>query len=336
VQRLPRKIITHSSDSYEHQQIKKDRTILTNDYYRSPQTSLLIFHFEPNDFKSSNRIKTCLINHASIENKDLYTFDGFFSKDEQNELRGFFGKATYGRTSYGSHDSIEKGEKPAYSMNTKERWNLFSSPPQSIQELHKLLSFFAYHLDAEITTLPWELCHQTAGSPSVLPSVIVNFHNEGISKESVLLGMHQDCKPEKGIFFGIPILYNKNTEYHESHFVNGAPGKPWLVSMMLYSFSEEFLPEYLMGTVFYKADRELALKVNCQDARFVLFEGDIFHSPEESNIPTGIKPWRVSYVLKLIINPKNENQCVKKMFSELLHNWSSQIHELTLGINSRA
>lgn len=329
-------IMGDADSSNEHQQIKKDKTILTSDYYKSNETSLLIFQFVPNDFKSSNRIKGCQINHASIENKDLYTFDGFFTKDEQDELRGFFEKATYSRTSYGSHASIEKGEKPAYSMNTKERWNLFSNPPQSIQEVHKLLSFLAFHLDAEISTQPWELCHQTAGSPSVIPSVIVNYHNEGISKENMELGMHQDSKPEKGIFYGIPVLYKKNKEYHESHFVNGAPGKPWLVSLMLYSFSKEFHPEYLMGTSFYKANGELVLKVNCQDARLVIFEGDIFHSPEESNIPPNVKFWRTSYVLKLLINPKNENQSVKKMFNDLFHQWSPQIKELTLGANSRA
>lgn len=328
--------LANLSDSYESQKIKKDKTTLTSDFYKSPQTSLLNFQFVPNDFKLSNRIKNSHINHASIENKDLYTFDGFFSKNEQDELRTFFEKATYSRTSYGSKESIEKGEKPAYSMNTKERWNLFSNPPHSIQELHKLLSFFAYKLDAEITTQPWELCQQTTGSPSVIPSVIVNYHNEGVSKESMHFGMHQDCKPEKGIFYGIPVLYKNSSEFHESHFVNGAPGKPWLVSVMLYSFSKDFHPEYLMGTAFYQANKELVLSVNCQDARVVLFEGDIFHSPEESKIPPGVNPWRVSYVLKLIFNPKNENQCVKKQFNELLHQLSPKINELTLGNNNRA
>lgn len=220
-------------------------------------------------------------------------------------------------------------------MNTKERWNLFSNPPPTIQEVHKLLSFFAYHLNAEITTMPWELCHETTGSPSVNPSVIVNYHNEAISNLSMELGKHQDYKPEKGIFFGIPILYRKNGEYHESRFVNGAPGKPWLVSLMLYSNSENFRPEYGMGTVFFKADGEVALKMDCRDARLVLFEGDIFHSPEESRIPPNVKPWRVSYVLKLIVNPKSEAQCIKKEFLELLHRVSSHTNELALGIHAR-
>lgn len=321
----------------EHQKIRKDKAILTSDYYESPKTSLLFFHFEPENFPSSEKIKQCAIKHASVEKKDIYLFDDFFSLAERDELRTFFEKSTYSRTSYGSHESVEKGEKPAFSMNTKERWNLFSNPPQSIQELHKLLSFLAYHLDAEITTQPWELCHQkeNSGAVSVTPSVIVNFHNEGISRESMDFGMHQDCKPEKGTFYGIPVLY-KNGECHEKQFVNGAPGKPWLVSVMLYSFSKEFKPEYLMGTVFYNSDRELVLKVNCHDARIVLFEGDILHSPEESDIPEGVKHWRVSYVLKLIINPKHENQSVKQRFAELFKEWSPHLQELALGGSSRA
>lgn len=69
------------TSSSEPQKIKREKTILTSDYYQSPQTSLLIFKFEPNDFKSSSdRIKACSINHASIENKDFYIFDEFFQK----------------------------------------------------------------------------------------------------------------------------------------------------------------------------------------------------------------------------------------------------------------
>ena len=314
--------------NYEFQKIRKDKTVLVGDYFDSPQTSLLLFHFEPNDFNSSfNRIKTCSINHASIENKDIYVFDGLFNEGEREELRDFFGKAVYNKTSYGNTESIEKGEKPAYSMDTKARWGLFSRPPQSIQELHKLLSFFANQLDAQITTQPWELSHQSEGVPKVIPSVIVNYHNEAISKANMDFGKHQDYKPEKGIFYGIPNLYHEG--YHENQFVNGAPGKPWLVSLMLYSFSESFLPEYLMGTAFYKPDGEPVLQVNCEDARVVLFEGDIHHSPEESKIPEGIKLWRTSYVLKLIVNPTKENQCVKKTFKELLHKWQPHIGEIT-------
>ena len=40
--------------SLETQKLKKDRTILVSDYYNTPQTSTLIFHFEPHRFASSD------------------------------------------------------------------------------------------------------------------------------------------------------------------------------------------------------------------------------------------------------------------------------------------
>ena len=71
----------------EPQKIKKDKTVLISDYYDSPQTSLLFFHFEPHNFQSSNeRIKGVEVNHLSIDNKDLYTFDKFFQKQESRRF----------------------------------------------------------------------------------------------------------------------------------------------------------------------------------------------------------------------------------------------------------
>jgi ribosomal protein L23 len=67
----------------------------------------------------------------------------------------------------------------------------------------------------------------------------------------------------------------------------------------------------------------------------VLFEGDLLHSVEESKISTDLKLWRISYVLKLIINPRSEKQNVKKAFSELFHARSLQVNEIDLGVDSR-
>ena len=321
-------------NSSELQKIKKDKTVLITDYYNTPNTSLLIFHFEPHCFKSSHeRIQTCLIHHASIESKDLYIFDNYFQENEQVEIRNYFGneKTMYSRYSYSTSERIKEGEKPGYSMNMKERWKLFSNPPQAIQEAHKLLSYLSFHLNAEISTAPWELCHEVTEAPTVAPSVIVNFHTE-VSKETMEIGKHQDFKPDKGVFFGIPVLYKNPGAYHDPCFENGATGKPWLVSLMLYSSSEHFLPEHRMGSVFYTLDGKDAVKVNCQNSRFVLFEGDILHNCEESTIPPGLKLWRISYVLKLIINPRNEKQRVKEMFSKLLR---SPLNEMTPGANTR-
>jgi len=198
-------------------------------------------------------------------------------------------------------------------MNGKERWQLFNQSPPAIKEIYKLLGMLSDRMDAEITTLPWELCDPSShGSPSVLGNLL-----EEASFESMELGKHQDCNPKKGTAFGIPILYSDKKEFYPNHFENGDPGKPWLVSMMLYVADEEFLPEFCMGTTFYTHDGALLLRTNCINMRLVLFEGDIFHSIEESKIPREIKTWRASYVFKLMINPRQKDQNLKKIFSEL-------------------
>jgi len=349
----------HTTVSEESPQIRKDSAILLNDHYNSSRTSLLTFHFEPHPFASTLlRFQNCSIKHASIDGKDLYVFDDFFLSNEGKEVRDFSRTAPFSRNSYGSPEAIEKGEKPARSMNGKERWQFFSRPPPAINELYKLLALFAHQLNVDVSTLPWELCDQSLNGS---PSVIANFLEEA-SHESMELGKHQDCNPEKGIAFGIPILYPNNLKnrnfnkagtpdvqqrsnveaghvrdtwpmeaaasclsmyaqeknYFPSHFINGEEGKPWLVSMMLYATEENYLPEYCMGTTFYKNDGKRVLQTNCLNMRLVLFEGDIFHTIEKSNIPSDIKTWRVSYVFKLIFNPRNKDQNVKEDFAQKL------------------
>jgi hypothetical protein len=298
----------------EMPKIKKDTAVLTDHYYNTPNTSLLLFHFEPHPFASSEtRIQNCSTQHASLDGKSIYIFDHFFSQSEGEEMQNFSKKATFSRNSYGSSEAIEKGEKAARSMNGKERWKFFSNPPQAMNEVYKLFGMLAHRMDAEITTLPWELCDQRShGSPSV----IGNFLEEA-SNESMELGKHQDCNPEKGIPFGIPILYSKENQFHTNCFANGDLGKPWLISVMLYVTAEEFLPEYRLGTVFYKSNGELALRTSCLNMRLVLFEGDIFHSIEESTIPSPIQTWRVSYVFKLLVNPRQKDKSMKTAFSGL-------------------
>lgn len=312
--------------------IKKDAVVLTDPHYDHPNTSLLIFHFEPSlSASTASRMKQCAIKHGSIEEKEIYILDNFFQKEEGEKLRDYSKKASFSRDSYGSPDAIKKGEKPARSMNGKERWQFFSSPPDMINELYQLFGTLAQQMNAEISTLPWELADRSAhGSPAI----IANFLEEA-SLESMELGKHRDCNPEKMLSFGIPVLYAPKKEFHESSFINGAQGKPWLVSVMLYATDPQFLPEYALGTVFYKNNGEIALRANCLNMRLVLFEGDIWHSIEQSHIPSTIKTWRVSYVFKLIINPKKKEQELKKNFFEALSSFSSKIEPLSLGPEAR-
>lgn len=296
---------------------KKDTALVTNDRYKTAKTSPLIFHFEPAPFVSPDlRLQDCSIEHHSIEGRDVYLFDHFFLEDEAQQLREFSTKSEFSRTIFAEHQSRTQGEEPARAMDNKEKWRFFANPPQSVKEIYKLLNFIAYRLSADITTLPWELYDQDICAPAVATNRI-----ENLSHESMELGKHEDYSPENGIPFGIPVLYSKESALHAHQFVNGAPGKPWMVSLMLYSTSEEFLPEYGMGTIFCKKDGTIALRGACKHMRFVLFEGDIIHSIEESTIPSQIKPWRVSYVFKIVINPNIENQSMKKQFYELMQSY---------------
>lgn len=292
------------------QKIRKSSGVLTNPYYDTPKTSLLTFHFERELFDSCiRRFKKCSIHHKAIDKKDVYYFDDFFEKEEAEKIRVFSKNTSFSNSSYGSSEAFERGEKPARTMNNKERWIFFSKPPKPIQEIYKLLGTLAYQLNAEICTLPWELCDLKTGSPAV----IANFIQES-SEESMNLGKHQDSNPEKGIAFGIPILYSEKEEFHESQFINGDIGKPWLVSMMLYSTADNFQSKYQMGTVFYNQKQETALRIQCINARLILFEGDIFHSIDESKVSETTHTWRVSYVYKLCFNPRKKNQSIKKDF----------------------
>lgn len=297
--------------------ISKVSTILTNPHYNTPGTSLLMLKFDPHLFEDVwDQLGSSSIQHASLSGKDIYLIDHLFQEEEREELRGHSQKSSFSRNSYGSLQGKEKGEKPARTMNTKERWGLFTHPPKALSKLYKLLNTLSYKLNADITTLPWELCDlQGLGSPAV----IINFL-DGASLESMDFGKHKDSNPEQGLAFGVPNLYEERL--HDSAFVNGSKGKPWVISAMLYSTSSDFLPEYRLGTAFYQDDH-LALKASCLDTRLVLFEGDIVHTIEASNFPLDSSPWRVSYVFKLILNPRKQEACVKREFSTLMQSISS-------------
>lgn len=296
-----------------HPKPTKHSLSLLDDYYNTPSTSLLSFRFEPNLYASTaERLQQSIMQHASIEGKDVYTLDRFFTESEGKEMRTFAHKATFSRNSYGSPEAIERGELPAKSMNGKERWQFFSNPPHPLYEMYKLFGLIAHHFNVEVTTLPWELCDQAGHGSS---SVLVNLLKES-SHESMHLGKHKDCNPEKGVSFGIPILYPSDEQLHPKSFINGAPGNPWLVSVMLYTTAEDFLPHYQMGTVFYIKQGDLVLRTQCLHMRLVLFEGDIIHSIEESKLPPNLDTWRISHVFKLILNPKIAHQSIKQ---DLLH-----------------
>lgn len=307
------------NEKNENPIVTKGMAHLLSESYNTPKTSLLTFHFEPTDFKTvGERLKTTDIQHISIEDKDLYLIDNYFTEEEGKNFRQFTKDRKFERAIYAVQESKEKGEEPARAMGNKEKWELFSHPPQAIQEIYKFLCTFAKKLDADISTLPWELCDQYICAPAVATNRI-----EKLTLESQEKGKHEDYNTEEGIAFGIPILYSKDKKEHERNFVNGAVGKPWLISLMLYVTDDNFKPEYGLGTAFYNDNGQLAKRTDSLQMRFVIFEGNIVHSIEKSHIPEGIKTWRVSYVYKLIVNPKKNNQSMKSLFKEQLQLYKS-------------
>lgn len=304
---------THS-ECQELPKIKKKALALTDPHYQTSKTSLLVFDFEPICYTSSlKRLNRSQIQSTSIDGKEVYILDDFFTEEEGRLLRDFSAQATFSRNSYGSPEAIENGEKPARSMDGKERWQFFSHPPEPIFEIYKLFGTLADRLGAEITTLPWELC-DPAGNGS--PSVIGNFVEEA-SHESMELGKHQDSNPQKGLPFAIPVLYAPEPSFHPQSFPNGEKGFPWIVSVMLYVNAENYHSNYCIGTAFYGTDQSVAIRSAPNNMRLVLFESDLFHTIEESCIPEGVKTWRVSYVYKIIINPRQKNESMKQKFAQL-------------------
>ena len=293
--------------------IKKDKAIITNPRYDNPKTSPIIFHFEPESFQSpGNRLAKCNIRYTSVR-KDLYILDNYFSESEAKELLEYSEKAAFARFIYADHDSKEKGEEPARAMDNKEKWLFFNNPPQAVKELYKFLSTIAATLKADVTTLPWELHDGAICAPAIATNRL-----EMLTQLSEDYGKHQDYNTEKGIAFGLPILYSNKQELHPNSFINGEKGKPWLITIMLYVTPENFKPEYGMGTMFYKSNGEPVEKSDCQHMRLVIFEGDILHSIETSTIPPDTKAWRLSYVFKLALNPQEKDVSLKKAFYNLV------------------
>lgn len=295
--------------------IEKDSIRLMSDRYKSPSTSLLLFHYEPQPSTSiEERLRKASIHRYDIDGKDVYLFDDFYSKEESEQFREYSRNTKFSRSSYATPESRDKGEEAARSMNNMEKWELCKNPPNAIKEFYKLLGMLAYHLNVDISTLPWDLCDQNACASAVATNRL-----EKSSIENMEKGKHEDFNTEKGLPFAIPILYSKENAYYPCNFTNGAKGKPWLISFMLYATESNFkAPEYGLGTVFFNGNGEIALRSDCSHMRFVLFEGEVLHSIESSNIPSNVHTWRVSYVFKLLLNPRDEQESVKERFFERL------------------
>ncbi len=288
-------------------ELKKSTTFLTNANYNTSTTLLTLFHFESGSFHR----KATKIQHTSIQGKDVYVLDGLFQEKESLELRKIMSQKAFDIKVFSSVQSLEKNEKPCRSLSPKDRWQFFSHPPKAVSELFNFFAMIANRLDIEVMTHPWNLSSKMCNAPAFF----INFLEE-VSFKQAQIGLHEDYNTETGISFGIPNLYTD--AFHDCHFVNGDEGKPWLITVMLYSTSKGYCPEYGMGTGFYQKDGKRALLADCIDMRLVFFEGDILHATEPSHFPPNIQPWRISYVFKLTLNPKKKSQNIKKAFYKLI------------------
>lgn len=304
--------------SEESPLIRRDTNsvLLLNERYRTPSTSLILFHFEPKIYAFiHDNLKQSIIHKKEAGGRWIVVVDHFFSKAASMGLTEYSRQATFSRSSYADHASRESGEEPARSMNNKEKWQFFANPPEAIKQVFKLLSTLAKEMDADISTLPWDICDE-----HICASAVATNRLERASKASEERGKHEDFNTKEGIPFAIPILYPADQKHFPGKFLNGGEGNPWLVTLMVYASEANFDPETMgLGTLFYDDAGILVFKGTCVQGRIVIFEGDIVHTIQESHIPEGVATWRVSYVFKLIINPKKAHvsNLREKLFSAL-------------------
>ena len=286
--------------------IEKESIKVLADAYKTPNTIPLAFSFQfLHDLVRSRQIES-----HSLDGKDLFIINDFFTEDEGRELREFSTTAAFSQKIYGNEMSSSYGEAPAKMMNGKERWQFFHRPPLAILALFDLFGSWSHKIDAKVITLPWCLSDQKTTSNCLA----TNFLTEN-SKPSTEYGKHRDYDPAQGLAFTIPCLYDQAKEF--DRFENGALGHPLMLTVMVYATATNFQPDFGMGTLFYSCKGH-EIKVPCRHRQMVIFEGDILHTIEASHIPPEIQTWRVSYVFKIILNPRKAYQSMRQLLRDNL------------------
>lgn len=200
-------------------------------------------------------------------------------------------------------DNYFTEEESALFRNPLEALTFFSAPPPAFTEIYRLLAGLGHKIGATFTTLS--------------PSFSVNFL-DGNSRENRDNNIHADIETEKGVPYPIPKLYAPG-KFFPQKFVNGARGNPLCLTLTLYACADNFMPQYLMGTLYYDKMGEPVYCTSSEHMRMVLFESDIMYTAQESNIPEPIDTWRAAYVCKLLINPHAEGQCLRSLLQHELY-----------------
>ena len=93
----------------------------------------------------------------------------FISQEEAGRSGHFTEKASFSRNSYGSPEAIKQGERRSFDEWKRAVAILLPSPASPSRILQIVEHFSGREMDAEISTLPWELCDAASnGSPSVI------------------------------------------------------------------------------------------------------------------------------------------------------------------------
>ncbi len=278
-------------------------------------TNLLSLVFAPDlDRIVINRLSQTHIDTRLIQGKHLHVIDRYFDDEICSSMREIARTTLFDRSIFASSEAREMGEMPAQAMSMHKEWQSCIDPCKAFEQIYRLFGFVSQQLESQLSMLPWRLC-----TDRKITSAFATNRLEGCSSLSMEAGKHKDYDTS-ALPFAIPVLYEDSNTYYRAGFTNGECGRPLLISAMLYVTAPNFdSSTYGLGTVFCTKDRKIVKRVESHHMRLVLFEGDIVHSIEESTIPPGTQTWRISYVFKLIINPKSPHLSLREKLYSLLH-----------------
>lgn len=259
-----------------------------------------------------NRLAQAGLQPYLIDDKVLVTVDGLFLESEGEELRKFFKEEQPTIPFASQPDSIAKGEKPPKRFPTDRLFELFENPMPSLDLVHKFFSYIGFKLKMDVST-----------HPRLWVEFPIPFANNYLTEANAITereGWHADYQTAAGLLFDLSKKCAPG--YYSRQFLNGKDDQPFLLSILLYTTSENFDPEFGMGTVF--GDKKDPLKIACKHMRLVIFEGDIMHATQQSYLPEGVTAWRNSFVWRIVFRPPTpEKVCIKDLFLDFL---KAQVH----------
>lgn len=252
----------------------------------------------------AERLKNALIKSHFLDGKLLLTIDHLFDLQEGQELRTFVAKSSFPERIYSTPLSLKAGETTAKQLAASIRKKLLFFPPPPLDVMTKLFAYIGSKLNVDVSSLPWV--------PNIPHPLVNNFLTE-LDFYSSAIGWHSDYETD-ALKFRLADKRSNQSKFYEG-FTNGAPGKPYILSIILYTTADNFDPTWGMGTLFADKNNFSLQPVGCQNMRIVIFEGEIRHKIVESHIPPGVNTWRNTFVWRIVLRPTtNENFSIKERF----------------------